>query len=79
MNNFSFINSFIFKEVKYTNYHHGDFSHGINHNYIMYLKEGNAKIFTANKMIELNAGDLLYIPRGLKYHIHMQGTPEIIF
>lgn len=79
MNNFSFINSFVFKEVKYTNYHHGDFSHGIKHNYIMYLKEGNAKIFTANKMIEINAGDLLYIPRGLKYHIHMQGTPEIIF
>ena len=79
MNSFSFINSFVFKEVTYTGQHHSNFPNGANHNYLMYLKKGTATIYFENKSIEITSDDLLYIPRGLKYRVYMEGFPEILF
>lgn len=79
MYNYAYINSFIFNKVVYSNYHHGNLSTGIKHNYIMHLKKGNAQIVSENCILELSEGEIALIPRGTKYNTYLHGNPEIEF
>lgn len=79
MQNFTYLNSFIFNKVAYNNYHHGNLSTGIKHNYIMHLKKGNAKIVSESCTLELSEGEIALIPRGTKYNTYLYGLPEIEF
>lgn len=79
MPNAMFINSFSFRSVNLTKSHHANFVSGLNHNYITHLINGTAKLVCEEKNITLNPGDMAFIPRGLKYHSHWYGNPEISF
>ncbi len=67
--------AFVFNN--FTNPHHADFPHGIKKNYISYLKKGKARIVSENETADLNAGELLFIPKGLKYSSHWFSAPEL--
>ena len=79
MYNHAYINSFIFNKVTYKNYHHGNFSTGIKHNYIMHLKRGRARILFSEGSIDLFEGEIALIPKGTKYNTYLFGEPEIEF
>ena len=73
------VNSFTFKTVHYSKYHENNFSAGIRHNYLMYLKSGSGKICTQTETIDMSEGDLLYIPCKTKYSVKLYGNPDICF
>lgn len=79
MYSYAYVNSFIFNKVVYSNYHHGNLSTGVKHNYIMHLKKGKAKIISEDRTIELFEGEIALIPKGTKYNTYLYGTPEIEF
>ena len=79
MSNYTYINSFIFDKVTYNDYHHGNLSSGVHHNYIMHLKKGKAEIVSENSTLRLLEGEIALIPKGTKYNTYLYGTPEIEF
>lgn len=79
MSSTTFVNSFVFKEVKY-NLRHSSVINGLwGHNYVMYLQKGNAVITTETETFCLKPGDILHIPRGSSYATEFTGEPEIRF
>lgn len=79
MRNQMYINSFSFRSVTFTDSHHAHFVAGVKHNYVTHLIKGIAKLVSEHETIYLNPGDIVYIPRGLKYHSNWYGTPEISY
>lgn len=55
---------------------HVDNSHGVENHFIGYMKCGKALISSQDIKLELNAGDLFYIPKGLKYHSYWKTGEE---
>ncbi len=73
------MNSFVFQEVNYSEYHHGAFINGAAHNYLMYLEKGIAKIVTKDTTINLKEKELLFIPRKTISDTFLYGKPDIKF
>ena len=67
MNDLEFYKSFIFNEFKYTSLGCNDMTKGILAHFIGYMKKGKALIIKGNQKIELQKGDMFYIPKGCKY------------
>lgn len=75
MDNMLFYNSFYFTTYIYKTPHHTDNSAGISSHYIGRLCKGNARIVTdTGEVLTLNAGDVFYLPLGLRYHSYW--SPE---
>ncbi len=79
MRDLTYLNHFSFHEVQYDTYHESSFPMPARYNFIMYLQKGTAHITSDGKMIILNAGEVLHIPRGAKYSVKMYGEPQILF
>ncbi len=71
--------SFVFKEVNYSEYHHGAFPKGADHHYLMYLEKGTAKVVSQGTTVELKEKELLFIPRKTVYDTFLYGNPDIKF
>lgn len=74
MENFELYKSFAFKHYHTTNGKHTDNSAGVVYHYIGYLYEGTARIVSEKGTLELQAGDLFYIPKGCRYHSYWYGA-----
>jgi len=68
MENFELYKSFSFKYYRAANGKHTDNSAGAPYHYIGYLHQGTARLHSAKGTVELEAGDLFYIPKGCSYH-----------
>ena len=83
MNNTQFLNSFQFRRrQRYKHFVTDHFkTNGSPGHHIVQMIKGSAKIKSRNKIITLSAGDIFYIPNGLKYHSFWYGdeNDEIVF
>lgn len=70
MNNQEFYNSFFFTQFQFDKLRHTDnvTNHGASHHFIGWLTHGSAKLVSAQNTVHIKAGDLIYIPLGLRYH-----------
>ena len=69
MDNIFFCNSFNFRNILSHSPRHNDNSHGIECCFFAFMRQGHGRIVTAQgEEMTLSAGDVFYLPRGLKYH-----------
>lgn len=71
--------SFVFKLYRFNPGRHTDNSAGVIRHYIGYMYRGSARIVSESGTIELQEGDLFYIPKGCKYHSYWYGDAEVVF
>lgn len=79
MNNLNQTNSFIFRQTFYTESHKRSFPNGVAHNYIVWFKEGEARITSDDADITLKPGDIMHIPKKAKYDFLSFGYPRVCF
>ena len=79
MNDASFFQSFIFRQITCAQYHHADMRMGTAVHYVGYLKEGHARLEGEKNTLTLQAGDYFYIPRFCRYQSYWYGAPVICF
>lgn len=79
MNDMEFFNSFLFQEINLRRYRHNDITNGCERHYLGFLKCGTGTLISENERIEVNPGELFYIPKGCKYHSYWRGEDEIRF
>lgn len=58
----------------YTDPHLGSASHFLTH-----IEQGSCKFITEHSTLEVEAGDYLYIPKGLVYHSHWHSDSQVLF
>ena len=68
MEDFELYKSFAFKYYHTTPIRHTDNSAGTKYHYIGYMYRGTARIVSEKGTLELQPGDLFYIPKGCRYH-----------
>ena len=69
MDNKLFYQSFFFKQFHFSKPRHSNDRYAANH-YIGHLLQGSAKLVCGSRVSTLQAGDVLYIPMGCRYHSH---------
>lgn len=77
MNNIIFNKSFNFVMHSFRKYHYTDNTKGAPCNFLAYMIKGRAKIVSAKKTIEINGGDVFYIPKHLPYESYWYGNDEV--
>lgn len=76
MEDFELYKSFSFKYYHAAPGKHTDNSAGARYHYIGYIHRGTARLVSAKGTIELEAGDLFYIPKGCSYHSYWYDGAE---
>lgn len=76
MEDFELYKSFAFKYYHTTPIRHTDNSAGAKYHYIGYLYRGSARIVSEKGTLELQVGDLFYIPKGCRYHSYWYDSAE---
>ena len=79
MENFELYKSFAFKFYHHSAGKHTDGSAGCSYHYIGYIYEGTARIVSEKGTLELQTGDLFYIPKGCRYHSYWYGANGTLF
>jgi len=74
----------LYNEFYFTEYHHSTFYQGntgfpSSRHFLAYMKSGTAEIKSEEKTLEINTGDVFYIPKGLKYYSYWYPSPDIRF
>ncbi len=67
MNDTHFLNFFLFNDFSFNGAQYRDNRHGIERHFFAFMKAGRGRIVTEHETLELNTGDMFYIPKGLKY------------
>ena len=79
MNRIIFSDNFKFFNLKFTGCHYTDNRKGSPMNYLAYMIKGDANIVSENKTIQIQEGDVFYIPKNLSYQSYWHGDDEIDF
>lgn len=79
MNDIIFSNSFLFQTFTFDKFHHTDNRLGAPSHFFAYMLCGRCKITTESETIEINEGDIFYIPNKCSYQSYWYGQPEIKF
>ena len=79
MEDLELFKSFAFKHYIYNPGKHTDNSQGVNPHYIGYIYQGSARFVSTKGTLELQEGDLFYIPRNCPYHSYWYGNGGVIF
>lgn len=69
---------FVYMDFK-RSYHHTDNTKGSPYHYLAYMQEGRCKIVSDRETVEIQTGDVFFIPDGLPYHSYWYGQPNIKF
>lgn len=79
MNDTIFSNSFMFRTLEFDTFHYTDNRAGSPSHYFAYMLSGKCKITTNSETIEINEGDIFFIPDKRSYESYWYGEPEIRF
>ena len=79
MNDAFFYYAFNFNTICLKKYHYTDNRAGAPSNYLAYLQEGHCRIVSEQITLELQAGDVFFIPKGLSYQSYWSSEQEIRF
>jgi len=79
MNDIIFSNSFLFRTIEFDKFHHTDNRAGAPSHYFAYMISGRCKITTVSETVEINQGDIFYIPNKCSYQSYWYGNPKIKF
>ena len=79
MNSVLSYDAFRFVEFNLIKYHYTDNRGGSPHHYIALMKKGRSRLVSQAKTIEINEGDVFYIPFALPYQSYWYGNSEISF
>lgn len=76
MDQMQFYNSFAFRTLCYQGQRHTDNSAGIACHFLARMRCGSGRIVPLyGEPLQLSAGDVFYLPRGLRYHSYWYGDP----
>ncbi|MBE6594623.1 MAG: helix-turn-helix domain-containing protein [Ruminococcaceae bacterium] len=76
MDHMQFYNSFAFRTLCYQGQRHTDNSAGIACHFLARMRCGSGRIVPLyGEPLQLSAGDVFYLPRGLRYHSYWYGDP----
>lgn len=78
MNDQEFFAGFSFREMSLYGTNHRDNSHGVPMHYLGYMKKGRGLLVLEKGRVELNEGDMFYIPKGCRYHSYWIGEEQVI-
>ena len=78
MTDAQFYNSFVFQKYEFNKYHTTDNTAGAPRHFFAQLICGHAKLQCASYSVELSAGDVFYIPNGIRYRSHWYPENGII-
>ena len=79
MNDISFSNGFLFRTIEFDKFHYTDSRAGAPSHYFAYMLCGNCKITTEYATVNINGGDIFYIPNKCIYQSYWYGNPKIKF
>lgn len=79
LNKILYYTGFTFFRFRYNTYHYTDNRQGSPTNYLAYLIQGQCEIISEDKNLKLKAGDLFFIPKGLRYQSVWKGENGIDF
>lgn len=79
MNDIIFSNSFMFLTLMFDKFHYTDNRTGVQRHYFAHMLSGRCKITTDFETVEINEGDIFYIPNKCSYQSYWYGEPEIKF
>ena len=65
--------SFVFEKYSFSSKHSANRTKGIPRHYIGYLSQGYGRLVSDECTLELEEGDLFYIPKGCRYHSYWYG------
>lgn len=74
-----FSNSFYFRFLQFQHYNYTDNRSGAPSHYFALMLEGKAKIVTENSTVNIETGDIFYIPEKCSYRSYWYGEPNIRF
>jgi len=76
MNNAEFYKNFIFTTYKFSKYHYTDnaTNDGAQSNFVARMTKGRALLKTKNSILEINEGDVFFIPKKLLYESFWYGN-----
>lgn len=74
-----FSDNLFFCTIMLNKYHYTDNRHGSPRNYLAYMETGHSKIVSEDITLEINEGDVFFIPTGLPYQSYWTSENEIIF
>ena len=76
MNNIQFSKQFTFLTITHRSASHTDNSKGLDRHFVACMRTGKGRIVTLDKKIlQVEAGDLFYLPLGLQYHSYWTPDP----
>lgn len=76
MDHMQFYNSFAFRTLCYQGQRHTDNSAGIACHFLARMRCGSGRIVPlCGEELQISAGDVFYLPRGLRYHSYWYGDP----
>lgn len=79
MNDILFSNSFFFRLLSQNTFSYTDNRKGAPSHYFAYMLSGRCKIVTDTYTVEINEGDIFYIPDKCSYQSYWYGKPKIEF
>lgn len=79
MNDITFTSGFKFCTIRFDKFHHTDNRAGAPAHYFAYMLSGRCKITTESETVEINEGEIFYIPNKCSYQSYWYGEPEIKF
>ncbi len=79
MNDIIFSNSFVFRTFTFDRFHYTDNRTGVPNHFFAYMLCGKCKIATKSETVNINEGDIFYIPDKCSYQSYWYGNPDIKF
>lgn len=79
MNDAVFCKNFRFNEYDFSETKHRDNSHGVDFHFLGLMKKGKGRIVCQKEVLELEEGDLFYIPKGCRYHSYWIAENHVCF
>ena len=68
MNDIIFCKNFRFNEYCFHENAHRDNSQGIGYHFLGFMKAGSGRLVSEHQVLDLQEGDMFYIPKGCRYH-----------
>lgn len=77
MNDAIFSSSFYFRTITHVRFHYTDNRAGSPSHYFAMMLNGRFRITDASGSIDIHAGEIFYIPKGVRYQSYWYGEPEV--